>query len=74
MSPEANLPPAGLLEESMRIKDVLLDVQEQVQLQAMAVEAQLLHGVRDQLGYDVPAENVVEDLVDARIDSKSLFI
>src|ERR1700728_1740324 len=70
MSPEISIPGAAILDESERIKEMVLAVQREVQTAADSREGELLDGIRERLGYPA-AEAATEDgLVDTRVEKE----
>ncbi|MDL2362889.1 MAG: 3-deoxy-7-phosphoheptulonate synthase [Patescibacteria group bacterium] len=74
MSPETALHHSTILEESIRVRDELLVVENVVEEAAHEARLNCLPGVRERLGYAPLDTDHAQDLIDTRIESKQTVI
>jgi 3-deoxy-7-phosphoheptulonate synthase len=74
MSPEVSLPATEILDESARIVEFLLAIEEKATQAARTERAYLLTDVRARLGYAALADSGAEAVVDNRIEGKDPVI
>ncbi len=74
MVPDDTVRQASILKESVRIKELLLEVQKQVQSSAQATADKLLVGSRQKLGYPAVESAGTSEMIDTRVLAKTPVI